>query len=67
MPEKTVSITRSDRKALLRLLAELHTQMGYVIASNTPATSDDEDTDLADAEKIQAEAVELAKRLRRAK
>jgi hypothetical protein len=67
MPEKTVTIARADRNALLRLLAELDTQMGYIITSNTPATTDSEKWDVHNATRIQMEALELATRLRRTK
>lgn len=63
----TITITKRDRADALRLLAQLHIQVGYVIASNTPPSTEDEDRDLADAKKIQAEALDLAKRLRRAR
>lgn len=65
--EKTVTIAARDRDAALRLLAELHIQMQYTINSNTPPSTEDEDKDLAHAKKIQAEALDLAKRLRRAR
>lgn len=62
-----VTIARRDRAEALRLLAVLHTQMQYTITSNTPPSTPDEDADLAEARKVQADAMELARRLRRAR
>lgn len=65
--EKTVTITARDRNAALRLLASLDTQLGYIVTSNTPPSTETEKWDLQNATRLQAEALELARRLRRAR